>query len=117
MSTGWDRDAVVAAVSSHLDLRIPDPSPTWTFGEVRRKGDEMVVIVRLPGKPGLFGVSYSLASLPYGPNTGEVCDTPEEWAVEIALDLDEFVCGAEPIAATDGPTPLRWWQGDSITRP
>jgi hypothetical protein len=117
MDTSWAGDDVLAAASSHLRSRRPDPGPTWTFGEVRLDGDRILVIVGLPETPGRFGVYYSLDCLPHGPNTGEVCDTPEDWAVEVAMDLDEFACGADRIPGPGGVMLLRWWSVDTLTRP
>jgi hypothetical protein len=79
--------------------------------------DKILVILGLPDAPGRFGVYYSLESLPEGPNTGEVCATPEEWAVEVALDLDEFALGASRVPGPGGVTLLRWWSGSSLARP
>src|SRR6478736_2723109 len=60
-----------------------------------------------------YGVLYSLAALPMGPMTGEPCGTPEQWAAEIGLNLDELVetggvARAEHIPGPDGVVLLRW---------
>lgn len=75
----------------------------------------------LPERRRQYGVYYSLAALPNGPMTGEVCDSPDGWAAEIGWDLDELIEAGGWDRAEHLPGPndlvfLRWWGGDSIAR-
>jgi hypothetical protein len=80
----------------------------------------LVVVVhhRLDGAERL-GVYYSLAELPESPNTGLDCQSPTDWAAEVASDLDEFVTAEtnERLPGPDGLVIVRWWSADSVSRP
>lgn len=84
-------------------------------------GDIRVVLHRLRDDDRPHAVRYSLDRLPVGPCTGEVCDTPEQWAIEIAWDLDEAI-GTREIergdrrVEPDGVVLVRWWNNDSWSR-
>ena len=56
---------------------------------------------------------YDLTDVPIGNNTGLLCATPEDWAFEIVLTMDEQVLTggvrrAERTLGSDGLTVLRW---------
>lgn len=84
-----------------------------TFVDVEEVGDRLLVVVRRePNREEKLGVYYQLSDYPKGPNTGELCATPDEWAQEIAWDLDEFVgAGGSMAQRSPGPgdvTVLSW---------
>ncbi len=81
--------------------------------EVATDGSDLVVTFRYEGHPETFAVRFSLARMPEGPQTGEVCDSLEEWAEEVDWVLDEelntrMVETAERTVADDGVVTLRW---------
>jgi len=82
----WSRDAVLAAVRTALSRRRSDSS--WTFEGAELEEDGVLVIFRV-GSQGRFGMYYDLSEVPVGDNTGMLCATPEDWAIEIVLTLDE----------------------------
>jgi hypothetical protein len=104
----WTRDEVLAAVRASLPGRVDSG---WTFERADLNGDQVLVLFRVGAQR--FGVHYSLEELPHGPNTGEVCETPREWAQEIGWDMDEQVLTggllrAERSAGSDGVILLSW---------
>ncbi len=124
MKPTWSREEMLSAVDSMI-LERHDPR-TWHPSVIIERAEledhRMLVLFRLRGqtKPS-YGVYYSLTSLPYGPMTGEVRDTPMQWAGEIGIDLDELVDGGgwdgvERLPGPDGVVLLRWWNTESIER-
>lgn len=116
----WSPDDVVSAVRVVLNGHTGPPkslgghsdrhSP-WKLEQANLDGDGVMVVFRVGD--GRFAVRYSFADAPLGPNTGEPCGTPKEWAVEVALDMDEQVLTggitrAERVGGADGFTVLRW---------
>ena len=84
-------------------------------------GDVRVVLRRLRDDDRPHAVRYSLRRLPVGPCTGEVCDTPDQWAIEIAWDLEEVIATREIETGDrrvepDGVVLVRWWKHDSWSR-
>jgi hypothetical protein len=84
--------------------------------------DDMMLVAVVHHRPGgseRLGVYYSLADLSEGPNTGIPCSTREDWAVEVGMDLEEFVVYKtnERLPGPDGLVIVRWWSGGSIARP
>lgn len=57
--------------------------------QVSLDGDDLLVTFRWPGEPHIFGVRFPLGEVPVGPSTGEVCESPEEWAWEVSLVMAE----------------------------
>lgn len=81
--------------------------------EVTTDGGDLVVVFRYGGLPELFAVRFSLARMPEGPQTGEVCESLDDWAQEVDWVLDEelntrMVETAERTVADDGVVFLRW---------
>jgi hypothetical protein len=106
----WNPDRVLAAVRSTLPRSRADSS--WTFEWAELDGDRVLVIFRV-AKHGRFGVHYDLSEVPVGNNTGLLCATPEDWAFEIVVTMDEQidtggVLRAERATRPDGLTVLRW---------
>jgi hypothetical protein len=103
----WSPEEVVTAVRGRLAGR----GWGWTFERADLSADTVLVIFQVAdGRR--FGVHYALADVPNGPSTGLPCDTPEQWADEIDLDIEEEVgtagvARAECISA-DGLIVLRW---------
>jgi hypothetical protein len=116
----WSPGEVLTAVRSSLGA--DRPYSQWTYERADLDGDQVLVVFRVsaaaPVRPELgatdrFGVRYSLAELPDGPNTGISCDTPQRWADEIAWDLDEQVDTGLVVQASRAPGPdglvlLQW---------
>jgi hypothetical protein len=81
--------------------------------EVTTDGSDLVVRFRYEGHPELFAVRFSLVLMPDGPQTGEVCESLDDWAEEVGWVLDEelntcMVETAERTVADDGVVTLRW---------
>ena len=119
MDPGWPPQAVLESVRRHL--------ATWPFEQPFRivrvdlvDGDVLVVFSGLHADV-LNGVRFSLAHIPVGPLTGEVCNSVDEWASEVAIALDEAsstreMDSAEQRVEPDGVVLLRWWPGDAWAR-
>ena len=116
MDPDWTPEAMRESVRRHL--------ATWPFERPLRfdrvdlvEGDVLVVLSGLHTDV-LNGVRFSLAHLPVGPLTGEVCNSVDEWGIEVAIALDEAsgtgeMDRAEQRVEPDGVVLLRWWSGDS----
>ena len=81
--------------------------------DVTTDGSDLVVVFRYGGLPELFAVRFLLARMPEGPQTGEVCESLDDWAQEVDWVLDEelntcMVETAERTVADDGVVFLRW---------
>lgn len=76
-------DAVRSVVSSVEagDGRVP--------AEVLLDGEDLLVTFSWPDQPQLFGIRVRPSESPEGPSTGEVCESAEEWAQEVAWVLME----------------------------
>jgi hypothetical protein len=112
----WEPDDVVSGVRAALNGQTGPPAslggpsvryPPWRFEHANLDGDGEMVVFRVGDSR--FGVRYSFAEAPLGPNTGEPCGTSKEWAEEVALDMDEQVLTggvtmAEHIGGPDGFT-------------
>lgn len=92
-------------------LRWNDADAPWTFKTAMLDGDGVLVVFRIGDDE--YGVRYSFTDVPAGPNTGEPCDTPTEWAQEIRWDIDEQtmtggVVRARRTARPSGLVELHW---------
>lgn len=87
MTDGWTPEQLLDAVRSVVssveagDERVPV--------EILLDGEDLLVTFSWPGQPHLFGIRFRPSESPAGPWTGEVCESPEEWAHEVALALME----------------------------
>jgi len=116
----WTPSEVLTAVRSSLVAN--RPFSNWTYERADLEGDDVLVVFRVkasaPVRPHLgrdhrFGVLYPLADLPHGPSTGMPRDTVEQWADEIAGDIDEqvdtgLIATAERTARPPRLVLLRW---------
>lgn len=114
----WTDDDLLAAVRRCLSAS--SPRSPWQFlgAEVVGRAVRVVFTLRRDERlgrhePGAFAVDYTLTDLPEGANTGEVCDTPYEWAEEVWLDIEEEVATggvwrAERSVGPDRVVLLRW---------
>lgn len=110
----WPADDVATAVRSRFDrtnwqARVVAYRPV----EVTTDRSDLVVRFRYEGHPELFAVRFSLGRMPEGPQTGETCESLDEWAQEVDWVLDEelntrMVETAERTVADDGEVTLRW---------
>jgi hypothetical protein len=117
----WTPEDVLAA--TRAELAADHPLSTWTFERADLDGDQLLVIFRVNdsapvrralGTESRFGVHYTLADLPDGPNTGWECASPAEWAGQIVWDLDEqldsgYITLAQRARGPDGLTLLQWY--------
>jgi hypothetical protein len=104
----WTPDEVLVAVRSAMSGRV---RPSWAVERVELDRDQVMIVIRTGEQR--FGALYSLAELPFGPNTGEPCDTPRDWAEEISWDMEEQMdtgglLRAERLRGSDGLVRLRW---------
>jgi hypothetical protein len=105
----WSPEDVVLAV--HAALRWNDPGAPWTFQTAMLAGDGVLVVFQIGDDE--YAVRYPFTDVPAGPNTGEPCDNPREWAEEIRLDMDEQtltggVSRAQRSARPNGLVELHW---------
>lgn len=120
MAVEWTPQEIVEVVRRHL------ASQNFDHRELIDRVDivnhEIQVVLRRVGvRHGPHAIRYSLARLPVGPCTGEVCDSVDQWAIEVAWDLDEVIGtraieAAEQRTEPDGLVLLRWWQGEGWSR-
>jgi hypothetical protein len=110
---------MLKTVRRRLGAREWDPHLSFETADL--VGDLMLVVVTHHGLrvTERLGVYYSFADLPAGPNTGLDCETPDDWATEVAFDLEEFVAYKthERLPGPDGLVIVRWWSADSVFRP
>jgi hypothetical protein len=116
----WSQDEMVAAVRRQLAHQGPESS--WDFAGAEPADQAVRVIftlrpdsrlARQRHEPGRFAVDYTLIDLPEGPNTGLLAESPDVWADEVSLDIEEEVdtggvWRAERSTGPDGPVLLRW---------
>jgi hypothetical protein len=106
----WSPDDVLTAVRTTLSRSGDDSG--WTFESADVEGDTVLVVVHTEDQR-RYGVGFDLNDVPSGNNTGRLCATPEDWAFEIVLTMDEQVLTggvrwAERTTRSDGLTVLRW---------
>lgn len=110
----WPADDVTAAVRSRFDrTNWQARAVAYRPVEVTTDGSDLVVRFRYEGHVGLFAVRFALGRMPEGPQTGEVCESLDDWAQEVDWVLDEelntrMVDTAERTVADDGEVTLRW---------
>jgi hypothetical protein len=91
-------------------------------------GKDIVVTFHWRDDPWLYGVRFSTEEVPEGPSTGEVCETAEEWAQEVALLLMEeldtgLVTRGRRLVSPEGVVELDYrhndpaYQGRTMTAP
>ena len=87
MANGWTPEQLLDSVRTVVssveagDERVPV--------EVLLDGEDLLVTLSWPGQADLFGIRFRPSESPEGPSTGEVCESPKEWAGEVALVLME----------------------------
>ena len=101
---------MLSAVRSRLSLS--GHNSGWTFERADLDGDRVLVIFHVEDQS-RYGVGYDLSEVPIGNNTGLLCATPDDWADEISLTMDEQVLTggvtrAERTTPADGLTVLKW---------
>lgn len=114
MDFHWPADAAAAVVRSRFEkvnwqARVVAYRPV----EVAVDGSDLVVVLRYEGYSELFAVRFSLDRMPEGPQTGEVCDSLDDWAEEVDWVLDEelntcMVQTAERTVTEDRLAFLQW---------
>jgi hypothetical protein len=119
MDTRWSQLQVVQEVRRQLG------SPFFSHRQLVERvdlidDDVRVVLRHVRADDRLYEIRFSLSNAPYGASTGEVCQSVQEWGVEVAVALDEVIGtrdidDAEVRSETDpdGIVLLRWWQGES----
>lgn len=87
MAEGWPAERLVDAVRAAVPTvpGIDGPVPV----EVVLDGDDLLVTFRWPAQADLFGIRFSASESPAGPSTGELCESPEDWASEVGWVLME----------------------------
>lgn len=90
MPPDWADEAVVAAVRSRL-LHVSAERGGYAPAHVALDAEDILVTFRRRRDSQLYGLRFSLANLPTGPSTGEVCGSPDEWAQEVRWVLDEEI--------------------------
>ncbi len=120
MDSHWTPCEVVDTVRRHLSSGAFDHK--HLIDRVDLADEDVLVVLRgVLDDDRRYGVRFSLASVPYGPSTGEVCESVEGWAREVGWVLDEAigtreVDHAEHLVGPDGVVLLRWWPGDRWSR-
>ena len=87
MTNGWPPEQLHDVVRSVVSA--VEAGDEVVPAEVLLDGDDLLVTFAWPGQPHLFGVRFRPSESPEGPSTGEVCESPTEWAHEVALELME----------------------------
>lgn len=110
----WPADDAAAVVRSRFDrTNWQALAVAYRPVEVKTDGSNLMVVFHYGSLPELFAVRFSLDLMPDGPQTGEVCESLDEWAEEVGWVLDEelntcMVETAERAVADDGVVILRW---------
>jgi hypothetical protein len=84
-------------------------------------GADLVATFRWPGEQHLFGVRFPTSDVPTGPSTGDVCESPDEWAQEVGLVLMEeldtgLVRRGRRALSPSGIVELDHWHNDPTYR-
>lgn len=115
MASVWTNDALLDAVRSRL-RQVSSDRDGYAPVQVALDADDLLVTFRWRRDAEFYGVRFSLANVPTGPSTGEVCESPEEWAQEVGWVLDEeigtgLVQEAHRTRGAHGLVLLRWRNG------
>ena len=115
MPSDWTNEAVVTAVRSRL-RHVSAERELYAPAHVALDAEDILVTFRWRRDSQMYGVRFSLTNVPTGPSTGEVCESPDEWAQEVSWVLDEeigtgLVQEAHRTVAPDGLVLLRWRSG------
>lgn len=86
MAEAWAPEHLLAVVQDFVGS---GPDDQQTPMDSLLDGADIIVTFRWRDHPQLFGVRFPTTQAPAGPMTGEVCETAEEWAQEVALVLME----------------------------
>jgi len=87
MPGSWDADRLLVEVQERVrhvvigDGAVPVQA-TLDDGDI-------LVTFHWPGEPDRLGMRFSPSEAPIGPSTGEVCDSPTQWATEVGWVLVE----------------------------
>lgn len=86
MSEAWAPEHLLEVVQGRV---VSGPDDEQTPMQALLDGADIIVTFHWRDDPQLYGVRFPTTEAPEGPSTGEVCDTAEEWAHEVALVLME----------------------------
>ncbi len=87
MSGTWDTDRLLAEVQRRV-RRGPHSDDQNPMQATLDDGD-ILVTFHWPGEADRLGIRFKPSEAPVGPSTGEVCDSPTEWATEVGWVLME----------------------------
>jgi len=86
MSEEWATEHLLAVVQDFVGS---GPDDEQTPMQALLDGADILVTFRWRDDPQLYGVRFPTTQTHEGPMTGEVCETAEKWAQEVALVLME----------------------------
>ena len=87
MADGWTPAQLLDAVQARV-VHGPDGDGETPM-QATLDGSDLLVTFRWPGEPQLLCMRFPVPEAPVGPSTGELCDTPAEWANEVGWVLME----------------------------
>jgi len=94
MTDGWTPERLLEEVRARVPwvsvyIHPLDPQPLKLPVRALPDEDDLLITFHWPGEPDLFGIRFHPSESPVGPSTGDVCESPEEWADEVAWVLTE----------------------------
>jgi hypothetical protein len=91
MANRWTPEQLLEAVQQRVQrVRLGPPSDDDRIPmQAEQDGGELLVTFRWPGEPQRLGLRFWTSEAPVGPSTGEICDSPDEWAKEVGWVLME----------------------------
>lgn len=90
MDTLWSPDRIASATQRAM-ADVTMAADRYEVLMVAADGDDLVVRFHVREDPQVFVVSFSVDESRRGVSTGEICSTPEQWASEVRMLLDEEV--------------------------
>lgn len=90
MASAWCPERVARETQRAL-AGVTMADDRYEIGMVVADGDGLIVKFRVREDPQVFAVRFSVDASHRGVSTGESCSTPEQWASEVRMLLDEEV--------------------------
>ena len=89
MAGPWEAERLLAEVQERVRFGIDDCAGGRIPMQATLDDGDILVTFQWPGEAGQLGMRFEPSEAPIGPSTGDVCDSPTEWATEVGWVLME----------------------------